>query len=77
MPTVTRTEYIQKMAEYQTIAQSDPVIITSDGREETVLLSYDEYCRLTRRRRRPYLIEELPDEDWRAIEEASAALLSD
>lgn len=77
MPTVTRTEYGKNLDAYQTIAQSDPVVITSRGREVMVLLSYAEYRRLTRRRRRPYLIEELPEEDWRAIEEASAALPPD
>ncbi|HTW68308.1 MAG TPA: type II toxin-antitoxin system prevent-host-death family antitoxin [Acetobacteraceae bacterium] len=74
MPTVTASEYSKKIGLYQTVAQREPVVITSHGREETVLISADEYRRLTRRRRRPYLLEELPDEDWKAIEEAHAAL---
>ena len=74
MPTVTASEYSKKVGLYQTVAQREPVVITSHGREETVLISADEYRRLTRRRRRPYLIEELPDEDWKAIEQAYAAL---
>ncbi len=73
MPTVTTTEYSKKFGEYQSIAQREPVIITSHGREETVLISADEYRRLTRRRRRPYLIRELPEEDWQAIERAYEA----
>lgn len=74
MPTVTASEYSKKVGLYQTVAQREAVVITSHGREETVLISADEYRRLTRRRRRPYLIEELPDEDWKAIEEAYTAL---
>jgi hypothetical protein len=50
------------------------MIITSEGHEDTVLLSAEEYRRLTRRRRRPYLIEDLSEKDWAAIEGAHAAL---
>ena len=67
MRTVTATEYSKKVGLYQTIAQREPVAITSHGREETVLISAEEYRRLVRRRRRPFLIEDLPEEDWHAI----------
>jgi hypothetical protein len=56
------------------LAQREPVVITSHGHAETVLISAEEYRRLTRRRRRPYLIEHLPEEDWHAIERAHASL---
>jgi hypothetical protein len=36
--------------------------------------AHDEYGRLTRRRRRPSLIEDIPEEDWQAIEKAHAVL---
>lgn len=74
MATVSASEYSKKVGMYQTVAQREPVVITSHGREETVLISADEYRRLTRRRRRPYLIEDLPAEDWQAIEQAQAEL---
>ncbi len=74
MRTVTASEYSKKVGLYQTIAQREPIVITSHGREETVLISADEYHRLTRRRRRPFLIEELPEEDWQAIAQAHADL---
>ena len=74
MPKVTASEYSKKVGLYQTVAQREPVIITSHGRDETVLISAEEYRRLTRRRRRPYLVEDLPDEDWKVIEQARAAL---
>ena len=41
---------------------------------DSSLLDAEEYRRLTRRRRRPYLVEDLPDKDWKAIEQAHAAL---
>lgn len=74
MQKVTASEYSKKVGLYQAVAPREPVIIISRGREETVLISADEYRRLIRRRRRPYLIEELPNEDWQAIEPAHAAL---
>lgn len=74
MQKITASEYSKKVGLYQTVAQREPVVITSHGREETVLISAEEYRRLTRRRRRPYLLEDLPDEDWQAIEQARAAL---
>ena len=67
MPVVTASEYSKKVGQFQSIAQREPVVITSHGREETVLISAEEYRRLTRRRRRPYRIEDLPEEDWQAI----------
>ncbi len=75
MRKVTASEYSKKVGLYQSVAQREPVVITSHGREETVLISAAEYRRLTRRRRQPYLIEQLPDEDWQAIEQARAALM--
>lgn len=77
MQTVTASEFSKKVGLYQSIAQREPVIVTSHGREEAVLISAEEYRRLTRRRRRPYLIEDLPEADWKAIEEAHAALPPD
>jgi PHD/YefM family antitoxin component YafN of YafNO toxin-antitoxin module len=74
MSIVTASEYSKKVGFFQSMAQREPVVITSHGREETVLISAEEYRRLTRRRRRPYLIEALPDEDWQAIEAAHEAL---
>lgn len=76
MPVVTASEYSKKIGQYQSIAQREPVMITSHGREETVLISAEEYRRLTRRRRRPYRIEDLPDEDWQAIEQERQRLLA-
>jgi prevent-host-death family protein len=74
MQTVTASDFSKKVGLYQSVAQREPVMVTSHGREEAVLISAQEYRRLTRRQRRPYLIEDLPDADWQAIEQAYAAL---
>ncbi len=76
MPVVTASEYSKKVGQFQSIAQREPVVITSHGREETVLISAEEYRRLTRRRRRPYRIEDLPEEDWQAIAQEQQKLLA-
>ena len=76
MPVVTASEYSKRVGQFQTIAQREPVVITSHGREETVLISAEEYRRLTRRRRRPYRIEDLPEDDWQPIEQEQQRLLA-
>jgi antitoxin (DNA-binding transcriptional repressor) of toxin-antitoxin stability system len=40
MPIVSASEYSKKVGLYQTVAQREPVIITSHGREETVLIAH-------------------------------------
>jgi len=50
MSIVTASEYSKKVGFFQSMAQREPVVITSHGREETVLISAEEYRRLTRRR---------------------------
>ena len=47
MATVSASEYSKKVGLYHTLAQREPVIITSHGRAETVLISAEEYRRLT------------------------------
>ena len=76
MPKVTASEYAGNVGFYQDAAQREPVIIIEHGQEQAVLMSAEEYRRLTRRRRRPYLIEDLPEEDWQAIEAARAEFLA-
>ena len=51
------------------VAQGEPIVTTSYEQEQTALTSSDEH-----RRPRPYLIEDLPDEDWQAIEREQRAL---
>jgi hypothetical protein len=52
-------------------ARREPVAITTtDGREELVVLSVEEYARLKRRDRRVGLTEDLPDEWVEAVRNA-------
>lgn len=47
---VTAAELQRNIGRYQDIALSEPVAITRHGRERTVLISIDEYHRLTHQR---------------------------
>lgn len=73
MARVSAGDYAQKIDFYHGLARSEPVVIMADGQDDAVLISAEEYSRLVRRQRRPLLIEDLPDEDWRAIEAARDA----
>jgi prevent-host-death family protein len=46
MQKVTASEYSKKVRLYRTVAQREPVVIMSHGREEAVLISASEYHRL-------------------------------
>lgn len=70
MPTVTASEYSKKIGLFQTIAQREPVVITSHGREETVLIAAEEYRRLERRDRQVIRTEDLSEADIAAIARA-------
>jgi len=74
MRPVSAPKYSKKVGLYQTNMQREPFIITSHGREQTGPKSVEEYLHLTRRRRRPFLPEKLPGEDWQTIEQAQADL---
>lgn len=67
MREITVTGHSSKVGVCQSVAQRQPV-------GETMPVSAAEYQRPTRRRRRSFLIEHLPEEDWKAIETAYAAL---
>ena len=71
MTKVTTSEYTGNVRFYQDAAKREPVVIMEHGQEQAVVVSAEEY-----RCRRPYLIEDLPDEDWQAIEAARAELLA-
>lgn len=54
---------------YQTIALTRPVAITHDGREQTVLVSAEEYARLKRRDRKVMSLADFTDADIEALEQ--------
>lgn len=69
---VSAAEFQRNIGRYQDLALTQPVAVTRNGRERTVMISTEEYNRLKRRDRRVMGLEDFTEEDIRAIEEARA-----
>jgi PHD/YefM family antitoxin component YafN of YafNO toxin-antitoxin module len=67
---VTTSEFIRGYGALADKALTEPVTITSNGRDRLVLLSVDEYERLRRRDRRAFRAEELSEADLELIAQA-------
>lgn len=67
MQQLSVSELQRNIGAAQDLADKEPVFITRNGREKYVLLSADEYHRLKRRDREVLGIEELSEQDVRAI----------
>jgi hypothetical protein len=59
---VSSTEFGKEVGRYQDLALSQPVVVTRNGRDRTVVISADEYQRLKRRDRQIFAAGELPDD---------------
>jgi prevent-host-death family protein len=70
MVRVSSVEFQKNFGRYQDVALTQPVTITRNGRERTVVLSAAEYRRLKRRDRRVMSASDFTDEDIAAIEAA-------
>jgi prevent-host-death family protein len=68
--TVTAAEFHRNLGHYQDIALTKPVAITKNGRERTVLVSAEEYARLTRRDRQVLAAGDLSEPQIEAIRNA-------
>ena len=64
---VTAAEVQRHFGRYQDEALTQPVAITRNGRERIVMISVDEYRRLTRRDREVLRAGDLSDADLAAI----------
>ena len=64
---VSSTEFGTEVGRYQDAALSQPVVVTRNGRDRTVMISADEYLRLKRRDRRVFSAGELPNDVVEAI----------
>ena len=64
---VSSTEFGKEVGRYQDAALSQPVIVTRNGRDRTVMISAEEFLRLKKRDRRVYVSGELPEETLEAI----------
>jgi len=67
---VSSTDFGKEVGRYQDAALSQPVIVTRNGRDRTVMISAEEYRRLKRRDRRVFRTGELPDDIFEAIKTA-------
>ena len=69
---VSVAEFQRNVGRYQDMALEEPVVVTLDGRERTVMISIKEYRRLERLDRRAMRLEDFTDADIAAIEVARA-----
>lgn len=70
MVKISSAEFQKNFGRYQDVALKEPVTVTRNGRDRTVLLSIEEYERLKRRDRRVMSLDDFTDEDIAAIEQA-------
>jgi prevent-host-death family protein len=65
-------EFQRHIGRYQDVALTQPVAVTRNGRERTVLISADEYHRLKRRDRQVMTLADFTDADIAALESTRA-----
>jgi len=68
---VTAAEFQRSIGKYQDVALTQPVTITKNGRDRTVLVSAEEYARLKRRDRRALAASELSERQRESIRSAA------
>ena len=71
MVRISSAEFQKNVGQYEDVALTQPVAVTRDGRERTVLISAEEYRRLKRRDRRVMGLDDFSAEDIAAIEHAT------
>ena len=64
---VSSTEFGKEVGRYQDLALSQPVVVTRNGRDRTVMISAEEYLRLKRRDRQVFAAGQLPDDVAEAV----------
>jgi prevent-host-death family protein len=65
-------EFQRHIGRYQDIALTQPVAVTRNGRERTVMISAEEYHRLKRRDRQVMALEDFSEADIAALEATRA-----
>lgn len=71
--TISASEFQERVGEALDRSLSQPILITKHGQPRNVVLSYDEYERLSARDRRAVRAEDLTDEDIAALEASEMA----
>jgi prevent-host-death family protein len=69
---VSAAEFQRNIGRYQDLALTQPVAVTRNGRERTVLISIDEFHRLKRRDRQVLRLEDFTEQDIADLEAARA-----
>jgi prevent-host-death family protein len=69
---VSAAEFQRNIGRYQDLALTQPVAVTRNGRERTVMISIDEYQRLKRRDRQVLGLADFTDADIAALEATRA-----
>ena len=69
---VSAAEFQRNIGRYQDVALTQPVAVTRNGRERTVMISIDEYHRLKRRDRQVMGLADFSEADVAALEAARA-----
>lgn len=64
---VSSTEFGKEVGRYQDAALSQPVIVTRNGRDRTVMISAEEFQRLKRRDRQVFSTADAPEEIIEAV----------
>jgi prevent-host-death family protein len=72
MMKVSAAEFQRNIGRYQDVALTQPVAVTRNGRERTVLISVEEYERPKRRDRQVLRPEDFTEEDLAALEQTRA-----
>jgi PHD/YefM family antitoxin component YafN of YafNO toxin-antitoxin module len=72
MVRVSAAEFQRNIGRYQDMALVQPVAVTRNGRERTVMISVEEYHRLKRRDRQVLELEDFTEADILALEQARA-----
>lgn len=67
---VSSAEFQRNIGRYQDMALTQPVAVTRNGRERTVMISTEEYSRLKRRDRQVLRLEDFTDEMIAEIEKS-------
>jgi prevent-host-death family protein len=65
---VSAAEFQRNIGRYQDMALRQPVAVTRNGRESTVLISTEEYLRLKRRDREVLGLDDFTEADLAALE---------
>jgi PHD/YefM family antitoxin component YafN of YafNO toxin-antitoxin module len=69
---VSAAEFQRNIGRYQDLALTQPVVVTRNGRERTVMIAIEEYHRLKRHDRQVLGLADVTDADIAALEATRA-----